>query len=212
MVVDGYTCRGVARIFRGGFVTKKNLQRRAKRDRFWLRPLLTSTLLDRADSLSGCSRAISLSSRAISSSSSWSSPLLPRQEPLVSVSGSGESRSLHSLLASSRPRQPQYSAKKHQCEAGTNLEDPVEKNSVMDLYPPQDGIRRRFDILTSLPTCQCKWAVQYIVTPSYVMITGKRGIRANPSNPPWLHPCTWLYMVIHGYTWLHMIISGYTWL
>ena len=107
--------QGCSQDFQRGVRVKKICKDGAKARPILATTLLTSTLLDRADSLSGCSRAISLSSRAISSSSSWPSLLLPRQEPLVSVSGSGESRSLHS----SSPRQ-QHSAKKHQCEAGTN--------------------------------------------------------------------------------------------
>ena len=175
--------RGVARIFRGGVRVQKNFKDGAKRSQFWLRPLLTFTLLeflywaghtvaiselttcikssavidvftrsptsrklwtrdggcaafpgtDPADSLSGCSRALSLSSRAISSSSSWSSPLLPRQEPLVSVSGSGESRSLHCLLASSSSTTASAAFGEETPVRGRHeLEDPVEKISVMD--------------------------------------------------------------------------------
>ena len=136
---------------------------------------------DPADSLSGCSRAIS-------SSSSWLLPLLPRQEPLVSVSGSRESRSLNCLLASSSSTTTSAAFGEETPVRGRHeLEDPVVKNSVMDLYPP--GIRHRFDILTSLPTCsscynnECKWVVQNVMTPSY-MITGKKGVRPNPLNPP----------------------------
>ena len=133
--------QGCSQDFQRGFVPKKNCKDGAKCGRFWLQPrlqpLLTSTLLDRADSLSGCSRAISLSSRAISSSSSWSSPLLPRQEPLVSVSGSGESRSLHCLLTSSSSTTASAAFGEETPVQGRHkLEDPVEKNSVIDLYPP----------------------------------------------------------------------------
>ena len=183
--------QGCSQVFQRGVRVKKICKDGAKCGRFWLQPLLTSTLLDRADSLSGCSRAISLSSRAISSSSSWSSPLLPRQAPLVSVSaGSGESRSLHCLLASSSSTTASAAFGEETPVQGRHEpEDPVEKNSVMDLYPP--GIRRRFDILTSLPTCssyEYKWAVRYIMTPSYVMITGKKGGSSEPPEPPLATP------------------------
>ena len=45
--------RGVARIFKEGFVSKKIVKTvQSAADFCWLRPLLMSTLLDRADSLS----------------------------------------------------------------------------------------------------------------------------------------------------------------
>ena len=169
--------RGVARIFRGGFVSKKNCKYGAKRGRFWLPPLLTSrtTLLDRADSLSGCSRAISLSLKAISSSSSWSSLLLPRQAPLVSVSGQRRttwSRLLHCLLASSSSTTVSAAFSEETPVRGRHeLEDPVEKN----LY--WQACRRVQVMSTSgrfntLWRCHTSWSL------------AKKGVHSNPRTSP----------------------------
>ena len=160
------------------------------RSRFWLRPLLTSTLLEflyRAGHAVQTQLTHSQAAREPSryhrepSHHLWAGYCLDKSHWFrwSLAAEKADCCTVYLLHHHRQPRQ-QHSAKKHQCEAGTNWKSQWKRW----IY-----IHRRFTSLPMSASGRFKTLWHRHTSWSLRGSLAKRGVRPNPPNPPWLHPC-----------------------